>query len=447
MDFVRTGGAAASLGLGSENGPILYIEPNRTSAIEDIRSVIIYIIIVAIFVGFFSILPGIRHERFPTFMCITVSLIVSSANIIAMFGTTWHVGEAPISAAYKAFSRDRIQGELSVKIGLQSVNITLKAHKYYILHDTQGPIVMENAAPVGMASSIAATSATLRSSAAQASTSALSTATAPTAATTTDNKHELKTGQSEREFEPPPEESELVEVEEEAFAGPSVNGTLATGARRSPRSSESERKAKTIAEATKPRANATGGNGSGSLARSASQPTTETATSPQTVQEPQSSQSQPQQQQQQQQQNIKRVNVDINFNERFYWIEPDQMRHEHHSALERGLPYPILTVVEYLSQDDGGFSWSRKYRMAGYYASIMLWVSSSLCVLMFFLHCAAPKYGIYMMQIIGCIHLATNFTYATLVPSGYQKLVIPFEGQSLTFDFGLNFWLVLFSGK
>lgn len=49
------------------------------------------------------------------------------------------------------------------------------------------------------------------------------------------------------------------------------------------------------------------------------------------------------------------------------------MRQEFHKALERGLPYPILTVAEYLSQDEGGFSWSRQYRQAGYYADQLLW--------------------------------------------------------------------------
>lgn len=284
------GGVGVGIGLGSENGPILYSEPNRTSAVEDIITIVIYVFIVTVFLSFFVILPGIRTEKFPTFLCITTSLLVTSIILIALFGTTWHVGDAPISAAYKAFSRDRIQGDLSVNIGLQSVNITLRAHKYYILHSSHGPMIMEN----------------------------------------------------------------------------------------SPR--------------------------------------------------------------------IKRLNVDINYNERFYWIAPNQMRQEHQKALERGLPYPILTVVEYLSQDEAGFSWSRQYRLAGYYAYISLWLSLCVCVLMFILHCAAPKYGIYTMQCLGCLLLFTNFTYATLVPRGEQKLVIPFEGQSLSLQFGWNFWIVLIGG-
>lgn len=262
---------ATSNGLGSENGPILYSEPNRTSAIDDIRSVVLYIFIITIFFGFFLILPGIRNEKFPTFLCITTSLIVTSIILVSLFGTSWHIAEAPISAAYKAFSRDRIHADISVYIGLQSFNVTLKANKI--------------------------------------------------------------------------------------------------------------------------------------------------------------------------------LNIDINYNERFYWIKPDQMQHEQHHALQRGLPYPILTVVEYLSQDEAGFNWSRQYRLAGYYSYIILWLSIFLSALMFFLHCAAPKYGIYTMQLIGCLMLFTNFTYSTLVPRGERKLVIPFEGHSLIFQFGWNFWSIFMGGK
>ncbi len=40
----------------------------------------------------------------------------------------------------------------------------------------------------------------------------------------------------------------------------------------------------------------------------------------------------------------------------------------------KGLPFPILTVAEYLSLDGDGFCWGRNYRLAGYYTSIFLWL-------------------------------------------------------------------------
>jgi dual oxidase maturation factor 1 len=49
------------------------------------------------------------------------------------------------------------------------------------------------------------------------------------------------------------------------------------------------------------------------------------------------------------------------------------MKQEFQTALAKGLPFPILTITEYLSQDGEGFCWGRSYRLAGYYANILLW--------------------------------------------------------------------------
>ncbi|KHJ76714.1 hypothetical protein OESDEN_23666 [Oesophagostomum dentatum] len=47
------------------------------------------------------------------------------------------------------------------------------------------------------------------------------------------------------------------------------------------------------------------------------------------------------------------------------------MEKELSNALRKGLPFPILKVIEYLSGD--GFSWGRQYRVAGYYTASMMW--------------------------------------------------------------------------
>ncbi|EPB80077.1 hypothetical protein ANCCEY_00900 [Ancylostoma ceylanicum] len=49
----------------------------------------------------------------------------------------------------------------------------------------------------------------------------------------------------------------------------------------------------------------------------------------------------------------------------------NKMEKELSNALVKGLPFPILKVIEYLSGD--GFSWGRQYRVAGYYTACMLW--------------------------------------------------------------------------
>ena len=47
-------------------------------------------------------------------------------------------------------------------------------------------------------------------------------------------------------------------------------------------------------------------------------------------------------------------------------------------GLKKGLPYPILTVAEYIAVDAAyhnqvGFGWGLSYRQAGFYCSFFLW--------------------------------------------------------------------------
>lgn len=420
MDFVEGGGAGSGgvlvAGSVAENGPILYTEPNRTSAIEDIRNVVIYIFIITVLVSFILILPGIRTEKFPTFLCITTSLIVTSIIIVSLFGTTWHVGQLTISGPYKSFSRDKIQGDLSVNMGLQSVNITLRAHKYYIMHATHGPMLMENSAGE------------------QSFSSAQQQQTQKAQKTHSSSKPQLQQPQQPTSSKQPEEARNLAEelISDRTADGATVDTELEV---EEVFGSESAAAADSTQNPRKPQRKT---RSSSRDEPALDQKSSSSAKQRNTSQAAASANA--------------RVNVDINYNERFYMIGPNQMGQEYHQALERGLPNPILTVLEYLSQDAAGFNWTRQYRLAGYYSTIMLWLSFSCSVLMFVLHCAAPKHGIYTMQLLGVLLLFTNLTYAILVPRGDGELKIPFEGKTLErhqliFKFGLNFWIVFFGGK
>lgn len=46
--------------------------------------------------------------------------------IVSNYGTDWHVAQATISSPYRAFSKEKISANVGVKIGLNSVNITLQ---------------------------------------------------------------------------------------------------------------------------------------------------------------------------------------------------------------------------------------------------------------------------------------------------------------------------------
>ncbi|CAL1286667.1 unnamed protein product [Larinioides sclopetarius] len=254
----------------SDGGPTLYTFANRTPVTEDVRNVLIYVSFSTIFVAFLIVFPGIRKEKFSTFISVTISLFVGAVILISNYGTEWHVASATISSPYKAFSREKIYADVGVKIGLNSVNITLRA--------------------------------------------------AP----------------------------------------------------------------------------------------------------------------------------IHKRSEDINYNERFRWVGATEMKQEYRHALVKGLPFPLLTIAEYFTQELEGFCWGRRYRLAGYYSYILLWAAFSLWLLMNILLCTVPRYGAYTMQLTGLVMLFTNAIYTYLLPR--KPLVIPFEGGALHFKFGWCFWIVLAAG-
>lgn len=136
--------------------------------------------------------------------------------------------------------------------------------------------------------------------------------------------------------------------------------------------------------------------------------------------------------------------MDINFNERFGFEKPDQLQVEFKKGLKKGLPFPILTVAEYMSVDAEGFCWGRNYRQAGYYTQIFLWASFALWLLMNIMLVIVPRYGAYLMSLTGAMMMFADLIYVWLLPS--RELKVPFEGVTLTFELGWSFWLVLCAG-
>ena len=136
--------------------------------------------------------------------------------------------------------------------------------------------------------------------------------------------------------------------------------------------------------------------------------------------------------------------MDVNFNERFGFERPTQLQEEFNKALRKGLPYPILTVAEYISVDAEGFCWGRMYRQAGYYTSVFLWAAFALWIFMNVLLVVVPRYGAYVMSLTGLMMLYSNAVYYWLLPS--QPFKIRIDETLLTFELGWTFWLLLVSG-
>ncbi|XP_055848795.1 dual oxidase maturation factor 1 [Episyrphus balteatus] len=135
---------------------------------------------------------------------------------------------------------------------------------------------------------------------------------------------------------------------------------------------------------------------------------------------------------------------DIDYNERFTWEGATDMSTNYRDALQRGLPYPILTVAEYFSLGREGFSWGGQYRAAGYFASILLWTSLASWLLMNLLLIAVPRYGAYMKALTGLLLVITNIGYYCLLPD--RPLTIYLEGGKLEFHLGWCYWLLLVAG-
>jgi len=112
-------------------GPTLYSYSNRTAVTADVATLTLYIVFVTLFLAFVIIFPGVRRQRFTTFTSVTLSLFVGTAILVGQHGSAWHTAEVEISSAYRAFSKEKVMGTLGVNIGLNSVNVTLKALPIY----------------------------------------------------------------------------------------------------------------------------------------------------------------------------------------------------------------------------------------------------------------------------------------------------------------------------
>uniref|UniRef100_A0A913IEB8 Dual oxidase maturation factor 1 n=1 Tax=Strongyloides stercoralis TaxID=6248 RepID=A0A913IEB8_STRER len=136
------------------------------------------------------------------------------------------------------------------------------------------------------------------------------------------------------------------------------------------------------------------------------------------------------------------------YNERFQIDEVSTLSKELLIATKKGLPYPILKVVEYLSVNGGGFPWGRQYRMAGYYASFFLWVAFGFWILKLFFLCALPHHTFHVSCIVGVSILVADVIYACNTP---KPLIIRFEGPNksvvdLVFSLSTCFYSTLLVG-
>lgn len=129
----------------------------------------------------------------------------------------------------------------------------------------------------------------------------------------------------------------------------------------------------------------------------------------------------------------------VMYNERFSWTDPEGMIKEHRSALSRGLPYPILTVSEYLSHDADGFNWSRRLREAGHFASIILSAALLCWMLTAVSMCLIPSLLGMLMLSTGILMMASTGVYSMLIPSMDSLAIRMMGGQVIEFEWGFDY--------
>lgn len=134
----------------------------------------------------------------------------------------------------------------------------------------------------------------------------------------------------------------------------------------------------------------------------------------------------------------------IKFNERIELKTAEDMRVQFREALQRGLPVPILTVVNYLSHQEEGFRWSVDFRRAGYFCQFTLTLTLISWAWMNIFFLVIPHHGAIAMITTGLLALLAVFLYWILLPA--FDLVININGSNLQFKLDGCYWTVLATG-
>jgi len=146
-------------------------------------------------------------------------------------------------------------------------------------------------------------------------------------------------------------------------------------------------------------------------------------------------------------------NETIHYNEHFSWTwyqgrtgfgpYSGHINQEHKKALIVGKPLAILHVVEYFTHDGGLIRWGRYFRMGGYYAYVLIWVSLPFWIIANVLLMSAPLKGAYFATFTGLTQLTAVIIYGAEQERPVFQFKIPFENGTLVPTYGWVFYLFL----
>ncbi|CAD5222372.1 unnamed protein product [Bursaphelenchus xylophilus] len=93
----------------------------------NVRTVIIFLLFVLPYISFLMILPGVREKRVISFVTITIQLLVGILIIASLRLPYWSVGDTVMVSQLKAFSTQRHEAKIGLRVGLKSINITMRS--------------------------------------------------------------------------------------------------------------------------------------------------------------------------------------------------------------------------------------------------------------------------------------------------------------------------------
>ncbi|XP_065181510.1 dual oxidase maturation factor 1-like [Sycon ciliatum] len=152
----------------------------------------------------------------------------------------------------------------------------------------------------------------------------------------------------------------------------------------------------------------------------------------------------------------KQLSEEIDYNEHFnfgqlqgrfgFGSQAGLVSREFREGQARGLPYPILWVIEYFTLDGELIRWGRQYRQAGYYTAILMWSALAFFFLTVMTASWTLAYSACLSCTTGILMILACVTYDQLYSSVGPQLKIPFEDGVLETAYGWSFYLTLANG-
>ncbi|GFR61941.1 dual oxidase maturation factor 1 [Elysia marginata] len=134
----------------------------------------------------------------------------------------------------------------------------------------------------------------------------------------------------------------------------------------------------------------------------------------------------------------------VYYVEEMPWADFGHETERYSYFLQRGLPEPVLKVMEFISIDDGGLRWGRSFHTAGHFAKVLLWTAFAFWLVTNLLLFSVVVYGAYMFFFTGLTMVLACISYHASQLD--QPLVISFGDVDLRVSYGWSFWLTLSTG-